>query len=60
MKNQTKWYNNTEMVGSFLIFLPPVGLYGLFRSETIDSKWKTVAYGTIMLVCVLLIMYYLS
>lgn len=59
MKTKIKWYNNTEMVGAFLLFLPPVGIYGILRSETIDSKWKKLTYATLALVVILLIMFYL-
>lgn len=57
MKNKTKWYNDKDMVGSFLLFIPPVGLYGIYRSETIESKWKLLTSGILILVSILLAFY---
>ena len=51
MKMKVKWYNDPEMVGSLLMFLPPVGIYGIYKSETINPKWKKITYGTLALVC---------
>ena len=56
MKSKIKWYNDVQMVGSFLIFFPPVGIYGVYRSETIAPKWKKLTYGTVVLVAILLTM----
>lgn len=54
MKAKVKWYNDPQMVGSLLMFWPPLGIYGVYKSETIKPKWKKVAYGTFALVGVLL------
>lgn len=54
MKNKLSWYNDPQMVGALLLFWPPLGIYGLYKSETIAPKWKTTAYGTLILVGVLL------
>ena len=60
MNSKVKWYNNPEMVGALLLFWTPIGVYGLYKSETINSKWKKVAYGTLTLACILLTMLYRS
>ena len=60
MKTQDKWYNDPQMVGTLLLFWPPVGIYGLYKSETIEPKWRRVAYVTLGLVAVLLVMIILS
>lgn len=54
MKIKNKWYNEPQMVGTLLIFWPPLGIYGLYKSETIQSEWKNITYGTVGVVCVLL------
>lgn len=56
MKTKIKWYNDEQMVGTLLIFWPPLGLYGIYRSETIKPEWKKLTFGTFGLVCILLIM----
>jgi hypothetical protein len=60
METKVEWYNDPQMVGTLLLFWPPVGIYGLYKSETIDPKWKNVTYVTLALVCLLFAMMYLS
>ena len=55
MKTKVKWYNDPQMVGTLLIFWLPVGIYGLYKSETIKPKWKKATYGALALACVLLV-----
>jgi len=55
MKTKVKWYNDPQMVGTLLIFWLPVGIYGLYKSETIKPKWKKTTYGALALACVLLV-----
>jgi hypothetical protein len=52
-KNEIKWYNDPQMVGGLMLFWPPLGIYGLYRSETIERKCKLVVYGVLVLVCIL-------
>jgi hypothetical protein len=59
MKSKVKWYNDIQMVGTLLLFWPPVGIYGVYKSETIESKWKKITYGTFALACILLAMTFL-
>lgn len=54
MNTKVKWYNDPQIVGTLLIFWLPIGIYGLYKSETIDLKWKKIAGGTIAAVCLLL------
>ena len=54
MSTKIKWYNDPQMVGTLLIFWPPVGIYGIYKSETINPKWKNLTYGTLALVGILL------
>lgn len=56
MRNKDKWYNDHQMVGTLMIFWPPLGIYGLYKSETIEPKWKRLTYGAIVVVCILLLM----
>lgn len=53
MNTKVKWYNDPQMVGSFLLFFPPLGIYGVYKSETIAPKWKRLTYFTIALVLIL-------
>lgn len=45
-----KWYNTIEMVGTLLFVFPPVGIYGLYKSDTISSKWKNMVYIVLAMV----------
>jgi hypothetical protein len=53
MKTKEKWYNKPQLVGTLLMFWPPFGLYGLYKSENIDSKFKIAIYGVFVFVIVL-------
>ncbi len=44
MEPKQKWYNR-YIVGYLLILVPPLGLYGVYKSETIPVKWKKVTFG---------------
>lgn len=57
MTTKVKWYNDPQMVGTLLIFWPPVGIYGVYKSETIEPKWKKITYGTFALAFILLVIY---
>lgn len=59
MGKKEKWYNDPQMVGTLLLFWPPVGIYGLHKSETINPKWKKLTYVTLAIVCILLAMAFL-
>ena len=37
MENKVKWYNDPQMVGTLLLFWPPIGIYALYKSETIET-----------------------
>ncbi|MFD2827538.1 hypothetical protein ACFSYG_13725 [Leeuwenhoekiella polynyae] len=43
-----KWYNR-YIVGYLLILVPPLGLYGVYKSDVIPTKWKYVTYGALAL-----------
>ena len=55
MKTRTKWYDDLQMVGTLLMFWPPLGLYGVYRSTTMPKAWKHIAYGTFAVACALLV-----
>lgn len=59
MITKVKWYNDPQMVGALLFFWPPVGIYGLYKSDTIKPKWKKITYVALVLVCILLATIYL-
>jgi hypothetical protein len=60
MNAKVKWYNDPQMVGTMLIFWPPVGFYGIYKSETITPKWKKLAFGTLGVACIVLAIICLS
>jgi hypothetical protein len=47
MKNINKWYNNPIAVDFLLFFLPPLGIYGLYKSEILKNKITKILYGMI-------------
>ena len=51
MKSKQKWYNR-YIVGYLLILVPPLGLYGVYKSETISDKWKKVTFAAFALAVV--------
>lgn len=59
-KIQQKWYNSNQLVGTLLIFWPPLGLYGVYRSDTISPKWKKATYAALALAVTGGVILYLS
>lgn len=55
METKVKWYNDIHIVGSLLFFIPPMGIYGVYRSETIQPLWKKVTYASVVIamICIL-------
>lgn len=49
MAKKKKWYNDHQMVGTLLIFWPLLGIYGVYKSESIPLKWKRATYGALAL-----------
>jgi hypothetical protein len=47
MKTKQKWHNR-YIVGYSLILCPTLGLYGVYKSETIPSKWKKATYAALV------------
>jgi len=56
MKPKVKWYNDPQMVGTLLIFWPPVGIFGVYKSETIKPICKRITYAALSLGCLALIL----
>lgn len=56
MEAKVKWYNRPQLVGTLLMFWPPFRLYGLYKSENIDSKFKIAIYGAHQLAIALLVL----
>ncbi|WP_242206694.1 hypothetical protein [Aestuariivivens insulae] len=57
METKKKWYNR-YILGYLLIFFPPLGLYGIYKSETVPLKWKKVTYAAFALAMIGLIVMY--
>lgn len=49
METKKKWYNDHQMVGTLLIFWPPLGIYGVYRSGSIPQRWKIATYSALAL-----------
>jgi hypothetical protein len=47
MKNINKWYNNPIAVDTLLFVLPPLGIYGLYKSVILKNKITKILYGMI-------------
>lgn len=60
MKTKEKWFNNPQLVTMLLFFLTPLGVYGLYKSETIKSKWKNITSIVFVIVLTIFIIAYLS
>lgn len=48
MNTKQKWYNS-YILGYLLIFCPPLGLYGVYKSDIIKPKWKKATYAALAL-----------
>lgn len=57
--NNNKWYNNPTKVEVLLFILPPVGMYGLYKTESLKPNINKVLYGFIGFISFLLIVIYL-
>lgn len=60
METKEKWYNIPEMVGALLLFWPPLGIYGVYKSEMINQKWKNATYIALALVLIVFIYFLLD
>lgn len=60
METKNKWYNDRQVVGTLLLFWPPIGIYGVYKSEIIETKWKRITYLTLAIASILLLLTYFS
>lgn len=60
MKTRNKWFNSPQLVGTLLIFWPPLGIYGVYKSDTIPPKWKKATYVGLSLALIGGLILYLS
>jgi|GEM_PF-1013510 len=58
--NNDKWYNNSTIVDTLLFLLPPVGMYGLYKTESIKSNLNKVLYCFLGFISLVLIIIYLT
>ncbi|WP_310993164.1 hypothetical protein [Aequorivita marina] len=59
-ENNNKWYNNPTIVDTLLFILPPVGMYGLYKTEGIKSNLNKVLYGFLGFISLLMVVIYLT
>ncbi|SEA79567.1 hypothetical protein SAMN05421540_1264 [Psychroflexus halocasei] len=58
--NNDKWYNNSTIVDTLLFLLPPVGMYGLYKTERLKSNINKVLYGFLGFISLLMVVIYLT
>ena len=58
-KTISKWYNNEMLVDTLLFIIPPVGIYGLYKTKLFKSKISKILYGCIGFISFLLGVIYL-
>lgn len=58
--NNNKWYNNPTIVDALLFILPPVGMYGLYKTEMLKPNINKVLYGFLGFISLLMIVIYLT
>lgn len=54
-ENNDKWYNNPTIVDVLLFILPPVGMYGLYKTQSLKPKINKVLYGVLGFISFLLV-----
>ncbi|HHZ64558.1 MAG TPA: hypothetical protein EYN51_03515 [Flavobacteriales bacterium] len=42
-----KWYNNSKLVDTLLFIIPPIGIYGVYKSDKIKSSVIKISLGLI-------------
>jgi len=45
--NNEKWYNNSKLVDTLLFIVPPIGLYGVYKTSKMKSSILKIAYSSI-------------
>lgn len=55
MSEAKKWYNNEALLGALLLFAPPLGLYGVYKNQSIKSVFKNVIYAAFIVVILLFV-----
>lgn len=53
--NNQKWYDNSTTVDTLLFILPPVGIYGLFKTRSLKSNINKILYGILGFISFLLV-----
>lgn len=43
----SKWYNNGMLVDMLLFVMPPLGIYGVYKTRMIKSNTTKILYGSI-------------
>ena len=55
-----KWYNNEMLVDVLLFFLPPMGMYAIYKTNLLKNKTTKILYGLIGFSSFLVVIIYLS
>jgi hypothetical protein len=50
--DQSKWYNKTWLVITLCIFILPVGIYALWKNQSISKGWKITVVVIIALIAI--------
>lgn len=54
-----KWYDSPELVGGLLLFLNPIGLYGLLKSKKLVSQPVKIIVSISMLTAISILLYFI-
>jgi len=55
MSERKNWYNQEALLGALLLFVPPLGLYGVHKNESIKPAFKNVIYTAFIVVILLFV-----
>lgn len=59
-ENIDKWYSNSTIVDVLLFILPLVGVYGLYKTESLKPNMNKVLHGFLGFISLLLTIIYLT
>lgn len=59
MKKEQKWYNIEMLVDILVFILPPLGIYGIYKTDKIKSKTFKFLYSLFGVISFLIMLKYL-
>jgi hypothetical protein len=55
MESKQNWYNNEALLGALLLFVPPVGLYALYKNDNVKQSFKNIIYTAFLVVAIIFV-----